>query len=92
MRSLRPPQARRVPRYVPPFVGARYPVQSGQVGAGRTAPRASLYPGISPPSPGVRRTFHHPGNVRVLEVKIYYSPPVRGCVDPTITLGASGFW
>jgi len=31
-----------------------------------------LFPGISLPSPGVRRTFHHPGNVRVLEVKIYY--------------------
>ena len=28
---------RSVPRYVSPFVGARYPVQSGQVGAGRTA-------------------------------------------------------
>ena len=70
MRSLRPPQAWRVPRYVPPFVGARYPVQSGQVGTGWSAQR--LYPGISLPSPGVRRTFHHPGNVRVLEVNIYY--------------------
>ena len=49
---------RSVPRYVSPFVGARYPVQSGQVGAGWTAQR--LYPGISLPSPGVRRTFHHP--------------------------------
>ena len=27
---------RSVPRYVSPFVGARYPVQSGQVGARRT--------------------------------------------------------
>ena len=49
---------RSVPRYVSPFVGARYPVQSGQVGAGWSA--QSLYPGISLPSPGVRRTFHHP--------------------------------
>ena len=49
---------RSLPHYVSPFVGARYPVQSGQVGAGRSA--QSLYPGISPPSPGVRRTFHHP--------------------------------
>ena len=45
-------------------------VQSGQVGAGWTAQQRA--PGVSPPSPGVRRTFHHPGNVRVLEVKIYY--------------------
>ena len=67
---------RSVPRYVSPFVGARYPVQSGQVGAGWTAQR--LYPGISLPSPGVRRTFHHPGNVRVLEVNIYYFLPVLG--------------
>ena len=49
---------RSVPRYVSPFVGARNPVQSGQVGAGRTAQQRA--PGISPPSPGVRRTFHHP--------------------------------
>ena len=28
---------RSVPHYVSPFVGARYPVHSGQVGAGRTA-------------------------------------------------------
>ena len=53
-----------------PFVGARNPVQSGQVGAGWSAQQRA--PGISLPSPGVRRTFHHPGNVRVLEVKIYY--------------------
>ena len=32
----------------------------------------TLLVGTSLPSPGVRRTFHHPGNVRVLEVKIYY--------------------
>ena len=63
-----------------PFVGARYPVQSGQVGAGRSAQR--LYPGISPPSPGVRRTFHHPGNVRVLEVKIdYFFTSPRPSID-----------
>ena len=68
---------RSVPRYVSPFVGARYPVQSGQVGAGRTAQQRA--PGISPPSPGVRRTFHHPGNVRVLEVKIYYFFILRQC-------------
>ena len=49
---------RSVPRYVSPFVGARYPVQSGQVGAGWSAQRRCT--GISLPSPGVRRTFHHP--------------------------------
>ena len=58
---------------VSPFVGARNPVQSGQVGAGWSA--QARCPGISLPSPGVRRTFHHPAPwepVRVLEVKIYY--------------------
>ena len=67
---------RSVPRYVSPFVGARYPVQSPvrASGAGWTA-QAFLFPGTSLPSPGVRRTFHHPGNVRVLEVKIYYFLP-----------------
>ena len=49
---------RSVPRYVSPFVGARNPVQSGQVGAGRTAQERGA-PGTSLPSPGVRRTFHH---------------------------------
>ena len=39
---------------------------------GRGGVPRPLFPGTSLPSPGVRRTFHHPGNVRVLEVKIYY--------------------
>ena len=34
---------RSVPRYVSPFVGARYPVQSGQVGAGWSAHRLYVY-------------------------------------------------
>ena len=49
---------RSVPRYVSPFVRACHPVQSGQVGAGWSAQQRA--PGISLPSPGVRRTFHHP--------------------------------
>ena len=44
----------------------------GQVGAGRSAHIVFTRWWTSLPSPGVRRTFHHPGNVRVLEVKIYY--------------------
>ena len=67
MRSLRPPQARRVPRYVPPFVGARYPVQSGQKWGRGGVPSSVL---------------------------LGFLCPVRGCVEPSITLplGTSGCW
>ena len=47
---------------------------------GRGGQPSTLFPGTSLPSPGVRRTFHNPGNVRVLEVKIFYffsyNPPI----------------
>ena len=72
---------RSVPRYVSPFVGARYPVQSGQVGAGRTAQErcflGSLRPvrGCVEPSITLSEAACRWRHVRVLEVKIYYLQP-----------------